>query len=84
MKKVIRLTESDLTRIITRVLEEQDQPDLSGCIKGISTPPQSCNGTDARQCIKELGRMVYTTNNPETIGIFADSIKCLTNIIKQK
>jgi hypothetical protein len=33
MKKVIRLTESDLTRIVKRVLMEQGQSDPTACFK---------------------------------------------------
>jgi len=76
MKKVIRLTESDLHRIVKRVLNEQVQPNLSDCLKGVSNIPQSCKGTDVGTCIKDLGRMIYT-GGPEVAVSLADAIKCL-------
>ena len=33
MKKIVRLTESDLARIIKRVINEQGQSDPTGCFK---------------------------------------------------
>lgn len=71
-----RLTERDVTRIVSRVLNEQAQPNLTDCLKGISNIPQSCRGTDAGACIKELGRMIYT-GGPELAAQLADAIKCL-------
>ena len=41
-----RLTERDVTRIVGKVLNEQAQPNLTDCLKGISNIPQSCKGTD--------------------------------------
>ena len=76
MKKVIRLTESDLTRIVKRVIKEQAQPNLQDCLKGVGTVPQSCKGTDAGACIKDLGRMIYTSG-PDVAIPLVDAIKCL-------
>jgi hypothetical protein len=76
MKKVIRLTESDLTRIVKRVIKEQAQPNLQDCLKGVGTVPQSCKETDAGACIKDLGRMIYTSG-PDAAVPLADAIKCL-------
>lgn len=84
MKRVIKLTESDLNRIVRRVIKEQTQPNLTDCLKGISNVPQSCKGTDAGQCIKDIGRMIYT-GGPELAIQLADAIKCLkTKIGPQK
>lgn len=71
-----RLTERDVTRIVSRVLNEQTQPNLTDCLKGISNIPQACKGTDPAACIKELGRMIYT-GGPELALQLADAIKCL-------
>lgn len=46
MKKVIRLTESDLKRIVKRVISEQTKPDISECIKGIKDLPKVCDVND--------------------------------------
>ena len=71
-----RLTERDVTRIVGKVLNEQAQPNLTECLKGISNIPQACKGTDAAACIKNLGRMIYT-GGPELAVQLADAIKCL-------
>ena len=71
-----RLTERDVTRIVGKVLNEQAQPNLTDCLKGISSIPQSCKGTDPAACIKDLGRMIYT-GSPEMVVQLADAIKCL-------
>ena len=71
-----RLTEKDVTRIVGKVLNEQAQPNLQDCLKGVGTVPQSCKGTDAGACIKDLGRMIYTSG-PDVAIPLADAIKCL-------
>jgi hypothetical protein len=71
-----RLTEKDVTRIVGKVLNEQAQPNLQDCLKGVGTVPQSCKGTDAGACIKDLGRMIYTSGTDVAIPL-ADAIKCL-------
>jgi hypothetical protein len=71
-----RLTEKDVTRIVGKVLNEQAQPNLLDCLKGVGTVPQSCKGTDAGACIKDLGRMIYTSG-PDVAIPLADAIKCL-------
>jgi hypothetical protein len=71
-----RLTEKDVTRIVGKVLNEQAQPNLLDCLKGVGTVPQSCKGTDAGACIKDLGRMIYT-GGPDVAIPLAEAIKCL-------
>ena len=71
-----RLTEKDVTRIVGKVLNEQAQPNLLDCLKGVGTVPQSCKGTDAGACIKDLGRMIYTSG-PDVAIPLAEAIKCL-------
>jgi hypothetical protein len=54
MKKIVKLTENDLARIVKKVLKEQSQPDIEtkvkGCfmsafeLKDISKVPMSCVG----------------------------------------
>jgi hypothetical protein len=48
MKKIIRLTESDLTRIIKRVINEQEEYDNSaGSTSEVSSPPVGCPSFDS-------------------------------------
>lgn len=70
MKKVIRLTESDLTRIIKRVIEEQsvDFKDWAGPARNLHSRPTS---TD-----KELIDWVCTTWNE---GYFKEADKVKIN-----
>jgi hypothetical protein len=77
-----RLTERDVTRIVGKVLNEQAQPNLTDCLKGISNPPQACKGTDAGLCIKEIGRLVYNST-PNIAAQYGDAIKCLSGKIKK-
>lgn len=76
-----RLTERDVTRIVSRVLNEQAQP-LTDCLTGISNPPKACTGTDAGLCIKEIGRLVYNST-PDIAAQYGDAIKCLSGKIKK-
>ena len=71
-----RLTEKDVTRIVGKVLNEQAQPNLLDCLKGVGTVPQSCKGTDAGAGITDLGRMIYTSG-PDVAIPLAEAIKCL-------
>lgn len=77
-----RLTERDVTRIVGKVLNEQAQPNLVDCLKGITSPPQACKGTDAGACIKEIGRLVYNSD-PKTVTVYGDAIKCLTTKLQK-
>lgn len=84
-----RLTERDVTRIVSKVLNEQATPQaqttaqpLSNCLTGISNPPQACKGTDAGLCIKEIGRLVYNST-PDIAVQYGDVIKCLSSKIKK-
>lgn len=67
MKKVIRLTESDLTRIVKRVLNEQSQPsspipkELQSCLMKI--------GFDSSQSVPSCIK-VYTMGPPTDIFDF--------------
>jgi hypothetical protein len=64
MKKIVRLTENDLARIVKKVLKEQSQSDLEakvkGCImstfelKDISKVPMSCVGVGLKILKGEL------------------------------
>jgi hypothetical protein len=93
MKKVIRLTESDLTRIVKRVIKEQAQQTTQAqtqqtaqvsavqkCVASIKSKPQSCLNNDAGNCIKDLGRMV-TNSDPSLVLPFAEAVRCLTPLI---
>ena len=87
MKKVIRLTESDLTRIVKRVIKEQAQTQQTAqvsavqkCVASIKSKPQSCLNNDAGNCIKDLGRMV-TNSDPSLVLPFAEAVRCLTPLI---
>ena len=88
-----RLTERDVTRIVSRVLNEQATPQpqaqtqqtaqvsaVQKCVTAIKSKPQSCLNNDAGNCIKDLGRMV-TNSDPRYVGTFADAVKCLTPLI---
>jgi len=44
MKKVIRLTESDLTRIIKRVIKEQEEVDVKWDIKSVECGENKTSG----------------------------------------
>jgi hypothetical protein len=59
--KVITLSESDLRRIVKRVMNEGEDPknDLVECCDeaGIK-PPKSCVDNDVEKCIKDVGNMM--------------------------
>ena len=74
-----RLTERDVTRIVSRVLNEQVQPDISECLKGISSLPNACKSVvadkpiDAKACLKEL--TIKVLSGDPAIG---KAIACIT------
>lgn len=78
--KTISLTESDLKRIVVRVLkEEKNDPkqDLEKCCKdaGIKAPT-SCVSGDYSKCIEEIGKMIV--NDPLGTGMKAvNALNCL-------
>ena len=69
MKKVIRLTENDLERIVSKVIEEQQ-------------PKKTCQFSDVNQFIAELknkkqkgGRWYRYKSKPEMVGLTAAAQK---------
>jgi hypothetical protein len=79
----VRLTESDLNRIVRRVINEQkdNNEDISSCFEdnGLKRPeycyplPGSDRGVDLEKCIAELGKMVTSA------GVFKvmNTISCI-------
>ena len=59
MKRIIRLTESDLARIVRRVINEENDPiaDLTECFKDF-TPPSSCSRGEINTCIDDLKKKI--------------------------
>jgi len=78
--KIITLSESDLKRIVKRVLREEDADPKEDLIKCCSEagikPPQSCVSGDHKKCIEEVGKMVI--NDPLGTGMKAiNALNCL-------
>ena len=80
MKRIVRLTESDLARIVRRVIKEEEGPkeDLIGCFNNSGiTPPNSCNTGDVTKCMEDLADMVKT--DPLEFGLKVGQIlTCIT------
>ena len=60
MKRIIKLTESDLTRIVRRVIMEQGSTDISKCFtdNGI-TQPTSCKSSPAQDKSLDLKKLMF-------------------------
>ena len=77
MARIIRLTESDLTRIVRKVLKEEDTSMGGGCFSNTTISiPSSCKvkptgnplGTGmgvSPNCVKDLGKMMTMDNLKE-------------------
>jgi hypothetical protein len=69
MKKIVRLTESDIVRLINKVIKEQQSGIVDDCMQILTdwnknnpnskiTIPESCKTTDKKlECFSELKRM---------------------------
>jgi hypothetical protein len=77
MKKVIRLTESDLTRIIKRVLSEQSQPEIE-IPKELASCPAIQTAMTLPGCQSTIISMM-TGKIPNT----DDAIKCTTSCMEK-
>ncbi len=60
MKKVIRLTESDLTRIVKRVLMEQGQSDPTSCFK-VAFEIEDMDIEIPKSCMEAVTKPSFTT-----------------------
>jgi hypothetical protein len=80
--KTISLSESDMKRIVNKLLKEESDPkeDLVKCCKdaGIKAP-MSCISGDFAKCIKEVGEMILT----DPVGEGMKAITAL-NCLKDK
>jgi len=59
--KTITLSESDMKRIINKLLKEESEPKedlVKCCIEAKIKPPMSCTSGDISNCIKEVGEMI--------------------------
>ena len=59
--KVVTLSESDLNRIVKRVMNEGEDPTndlVECCIEADIKPPKSCVDNDVEKCIKDVGNMI--------------------------
>lgn len=74
-----RLNERDISRIVGRVLNEQTQPDISECLKGVGSLPNTCKSVaadkpiDAQACLKDL--TIKVLSGDPAIG---KAIACIT------
>ena len=83
--RTTRLNERDLTRIVSRVLREEDTDADMGvisCFKNTTIPkPFSCRGPALKgtkkesECLSDLGRLMTFTNHEETIKIMTCIVK---------
>ena len=62
MKKTIRLTESDLARIIKRVINEQGQSDPTGCFKA-AFEIQNMDFEIPKSCMEVVTKPSYITKS---------------------
>ena len=74
--KVITLSESDLRRIVKRVINEGSDKPIEDCFKKSSIKmPAACKLADGQsECLKKLGEMITLTNAMEIASI----VKCVT------
>ena len=91
MKKIIRLTESDLIKIVNKVLnEQQEQKD---CFEGVqfNVPPacmNSSNQTSNMMCLAKLQTMEqqavtgYIKVTPEVKGQITRAVQCVKSKVK--
>ena len=82
MKKIIRLTERDLTRIVKRVLKEEEnivdpcETQVAELKKFNITPPPVCMTADGQdECFKQLTKMAADVTTLENILKIPSSIK---------
>jgi hypothetical protein len=85
MKRIIRLTESDLKRIVRRVIREEesivdpckDKVDALSKLIGDRSKISSCAGSDmAEKCVTDLVRMIAQTTDPMVISAAKALLKC--------
>jgi len=81
MKRIIRLTESDLTRIVRRVLKESENP-FDGCFDNVPdgfTVPPICIGAkpDIYACKKKLVGL-----NPKFVNAEKTLFTCIDEKLK--
>ena len=79
--KTITLSESDMKRIVNKLLKEESDPkeDLVKCCKDAKiNPPNSCTTGDFTNCIKEVGGMILKDPMGEGMKAIA-ALNCLKN-----
>jgi len=86
MKRIIRLTETDLKRIVRRVIREADAPYVDPCqdevdtlsdLVGENRVPKSCLGADMEaQCAKDLMKMATQGPDPRVMMAAKELAKC--------
>ena len=86
MKRIIRLTETDLKRIVRRVIREADDPYVDPCqdeldelsdLVGEAKVPKSCMAADMEmQCARDLMKMATMGADPEVISAAKELAKC--------
>ena len=80
MKRIIRLTESDLTRIVRRVMNEQapENGGVASCFEGVKfNVPSVCRAADGQNmCLEELKKQIMEA--PVEIG---NAIACVMSKI---
>jgi len=76
--KVITLSESDLRRIVKRVINEGSDDSVEACFKNSNIKmPIECNLADGQsECFKKLSEMA---TSPETVIEIAKIITCIKN-----
>lgn len=76
--KVITLSESDLRRIVKRVINEGSDNPVEACFKNSSIKmPAACNNFLAdgqSECVKKLEEMITLSNAKEIVSI----VECVT------
>jgi hypothetical protein len=85
MKRIIRLTESDLKRIVRRVIREeesivdpcQDKVDALSKLVGDRKMPASCMASDMEaECVKDLMKMITQSTDPMVMAAAKALLKC--------
>ncbi len=86
MKRIIRLTETDLKRIVRRVIREAEDPIMDPCqdevdalsdLIGEAKMPKSCLGSDMEmQCARDLMKMVTMGGDPEVRSAAIELANC--------
>jgi len=85
MKRIIRLTETDLKRIVRRVIREADDPIMDPCQDEVNRLskliggklPSACMAADMEnECIAEIMKSVNATNIKQALAAVTDLYDC--------